>query len=105
MGYQGIPGVLGRFKGILGNTGSPEVDLEGSQGLFGRVPRMDLGRLDLGRSVESQGSLGVPGGILPGPRLGGVGKKGRCHNPPIRGAVLIVNSHQAKQSSQTCQAS
>lgn len=59
---------------------------------------MDLGRLDLGRSVESQGSLGVPGGILPGPRVGGVGEEGRCHNPPIRGAMLIVNSHQAEQS-------
>lgn len=42
-GYQGIPRGLGTLKGIVGNTGSPGVDLEGSQGLYGRVPRMDLG--------------------------------------------------------------
>lgn len=42
-GYQGIPGGLGTFKGIVGYIGCSGLDLEGFQGLFGRVPRIDLG--------------------------------------------------------------
>lgn len=74
------------------------MDLEGSNGLFGRVPRMDLGR-----SLEN---LWSPRGIweliwdLGGFQGGGSGKD-RSHNPPVRGAMLVVNSHQAGQRPQT----